>query len=894
MANYNVDIEVALRGARELKVLKDSLKDVNKEVGRLNAATIKAGKALRGTFSAKDIGNVNNYSKAVAKAERALRNAAFGTEAEKKAVKALVTAQKEFNEQLDRQNKLLREEERLQGVNQPAPKASKTPKAPKAPKPGFRSFGISGIDFMPIGGSTNIPGSPLARQAKSQARFGSAISAGAFPLLFGGGPGMALGGALGGAISGSTFGPASIALQVLGGAFDQLAAQAASLGVALNPTTADVDALVQALGLVGSPIQDSISSLEELAGQQVALEAATRQLSIVVGDDGVQALADLGEASTQFGNALTQVTTQVLAQIAKLTGGIVKEIANTVEVGALLTAAKASDDPRQKELQEKLAGVRIKPGEQGVSLERAQIEAEMVEVQRKIRAEEEGRLQAAVERARAGSVEHTIAKNNLAIAKLDGDLTNKRVFDLEKANIFQEARNKLMQEGADVKLIELERDGQLLELTNRRNAQIESANDKAERAAKRQSDAADRLAKKQQRAIDRRVEAVKRELERTDKAFDKASSQLDKITQKHEDKMAFEREYSRLIKEGSTPAAAKQAVELKKQLLELDRQHTALLDAVDAQIVKTESSIEDLRAQKGVTNEYKDQVKALDDLKKKRDELKGKKGKAKGAIEEALAPETGRDKIEAEMKRIQGVLNDLVDPANQVIAAANAIGDAFSESFKGLITGSMSAQQALANLFQRTADHFADMAAQMIANAIKMKILGIALSFFRPAASTTPPTTLPGSASQTGLGLNIGGVDQGINPFGPGIVAAASGAYVSSPTRALIGEGGEPEFVIPESKMRESMARYSRGARGPAVIPEVGGSGTSGEGGGVAVAAPIDVRYTVERINSVDYVTADQFQAGMQQAAQQGAKQGEQQTLKRLQMSSSTRKRIGI
>ena len=94
--------------------------------------------------------------------------------------------------------------------------------------------------------------------------------------------------------------------------------------------------------------------------------------------------------------------------------------------------------------------------------------------------------------------------------------------------------------------------------------------------------------------------------------------------------------------------------------------------------------------------------------------------------------------------------------------------------------------------------------------------------------------------------------------------------------------------------MRESMARYSRGARGSSVIPETGGSGTSGEGGGAAVAAPIDVRYTVERINSVDYVTADQFQDGMRRAANQGAKQGEQQTLKRLQMSSGTRKRLGM
>ena len=790
MANYNVDIEVALRGARELKVLKDSLKGVNKEVGRLNAATIKAGKALRGTFSAKDIGNVNNYSKAVAKAERALRNAAFGTEAEKKAVKALVTAQKEFNEQLDRQNKLLREEERLQGVNQPAPKAPKTPKTPKAPKPGFQSFGVSGIDFMPIGGSTNIPGSPLARQAKSRARFGSAVSAGAFPLLFGGGPGMALGGALGGAISGSTFGPAAIALQVLGGAFDQLAAQAASLGVALNPATADVDALVAALGLVGSPIQDSISSLEELAGQQVALEAATRQLSMVVGDDGVQALADLGEASTQFGNALTQVTTQILAQIAKLTGGIVKEIANTVEVGALLTAAKASDDPRQKELQEKLAGVRIKPGERGVSLERAQIEAEMVELQRKIRAEEEGRLQAAVERARAGSVEHTIAKNNLAIAQLDGDLTNKRVFDLERANIFQEARKKLMQEGADVKLIELERDGQLLELTNRRNAQIESANDKAERASKRQSDAADRLTRKQQRAIDRRIEGIERELERTDRLFNRTSSQLDDIINRNKDKVAFEREYAELIRGGSTPAAAKQAIELKKQLLELDRRYEKELKALDAQLAKTELVILEAIAVDGVTDAIKRQIEEYNRLKDVRDGLADNKEGAEGAINEALAPKTDRENLEAYLTKLQEQLNDLMNPANQLIGLAEAVGGAFSQSFKGIVDGSMSAQEALANFFQRTADHFIDMAAQMIAAQIKMQIAGIGLNLFAgggiPASGSANP--FPGHPTHDKVPIPA------LPPL-PGSGKALGGA-VGAGRPYMVGERG-PELFVP-------------------------------------------------------------------------------------------------
>ena len=121
-----------------------------------------------------------------------------------------------------------------------------------------------------------------------------------------------------------------------------------------------------------------------------------------------------------------------------------------------------------------------------------------------------------------------------------------------------------------------------------------------------------------------------------------------------------------------------------------------------------------------------------------------------------------------------------------------------------------------------------------------------------------------------------------------------SGGYVSGPTRAVIGEGGESEYLIPESKMRESMARYSRGARGAAVIPGVGSSGTSEENGGTAVAEPLDVHFTVDRINSVDYVTAEQFQRGMQQAAANGAKQGEQRALTTLRQNTSQRRRIGL
>ena len=47
----------------------------------------------------------------------------------------------------------------------------------------------------------------------------------------------------------------------------------------------------------------------------------------------------------------------------------------------------------------------------------------------------------------------------------------------------------------------------------------------------------------------------------------------------------------------------------------------------------------------------------------------------------------------------------------------------------------------------------------------------------------------------------------------------AEGGYVTGPQQAIIGEGGEPEYVIPASKMDGAMQRYSAGMRGSSMIP---------------------------------------------------------------------------
>jgi hypothetical protein len=367
---------------------------------------------------------------------------------------------------------------------------------------------------------------------------------------------------------------------------------------------------------------------------------------------------------------------------------------------------------------------------------------------------------------------------------------------------------------------------------------------------------------------------VERSATASEKTLEPVQKKLDAL----KDRNAFEREYGELIMSGSTTAAAKQVIEAKKQVKEID-------DLVEKQVRSNDLQISILRvivAQTIGTDAHAAAQEALNEALERENEIreKGKKAKA-----EVKGEKTPAQTIEEEIKRVQGALNDLIDPANQVILAAQAIGDAFSESFKGLIRGSMSAQEALANLFQRTADHFADMAAQIIAKQIQMKILGIALNFFGSGARLGGAETagtggfrIPEAAAPKTSGMNFG--------------TFATGGYVSGPTNALIGEGGQPEYVIPASKMTEAMGRYARGARGAAVIPE--GDGASTEGGMGGGSGVVDVRYSVERINNVDYVTAAEFERGMNQAAKRGAELGRQGVYSDLVNKRSVRSRVGV
>ena len=70
----------------------------------------------------------------------------------------------------------------------------------------------------------------------------------------------------------------------------------------------------------------------------------------------------------------------------------------------------------------------------------------------------------------------------------------------------------------------------------------------------------------------------------------------------------------------------------------------------------------------------------------------------------------------------------------------------------------------------------------------------------------------------------------------PKIPQFANGGVVSGPTLAMVGEGGEREYIVPESKMAKAAANYLGGVRGRSVIPAFADGGVVGPMGGGGAA----------------------------------------------------------
>jgi TP901 family phage tail tape measure protein len=191
----------------------------------------------------------------------------------------------------------------------------------------------------------------------------------------------------------------------------------------------------------------------------------------------------------------------------------------------------------------------------------------------------------------------------------------------------------------------------------------------------------------------------------------------------------------------STADTATKNAQIKDATLEADEKIYAVQQAIKEQEAERTKSFDEIIAglnlelelKTATTEQAREQLRLEAEIAKIRKDPNlsdPQKTDIERRKRENARPLTEGQKINAELGAVEDELKTLVSLSNQVTSAANAIGTAFGNSFKGLISGSMTAKEALASFFSSVADHFLDMAAQIIAKMIQMFILQQALKIF--------------------------------------------------------------------------------------------------------------------------------------------------------------------
>jgi tape measure domain-containing protein len=269
-----------------------------------------------------------------------------------------------------------------------------------------------------------------------------------------------------------------------------------------------------------------------------------------------------------------------------------------------------------------------------------------------------------------------------------------------------------------------------------------------------------------------------------------------------------------------------------------------------------------------------------------------------------LMPGLTGGKAGKKIEDLKTQIAELTNIGNIAITSAEGIGNAFANSFQGLIDGSMSAREALSGFFKDVASMFLEMASQIIAKQMTMIILQSILKALGAVA---------GAGNVGASATNFGGAPGvNFNPsafsmpalaangayFSNGIAAFARGGIVGSPTLFQFANGGTTQTGLMGEAGPEAIMPLSRGAGGKLGVNASGLREAMGGAPGMGGSPVLNMSFETTRFGDTDYVSRDQLEAAMaqtrRQASSDGAKRGMSMTLDRLQQSPQTRSRVGL
>ena len=765
-------------------------------------------------------------------------------------------------------------------------------------------FGVQGPALPPSakggGGAAGGGGRPGA--------FANVALGAGFPLLFGGGPGAVLGGAAGGLVPGQGAFAAQIALSALGQQLDTFVGKIATLGQALNPLTADLDAIITSSGLAGSALGKYIKDLEDADKATEALRVATAELTFIIGYEGVQAIQDFGEQTQELTNQWNVLITQVGAGLAGLLQGPVAALLRAVEAQTALNVARTSTDPQLQALNKQLRsqGTVFNPGT-GVLIDntdRLEIEKQIIDRVRELRAEREKIIDPVETVLKADQTSLNVLQAQLDLAKTTGDVTDDNIYQLERKLIIQQTYAKLQdainkkQETESILLAEQVALAQLDSRRRRGQAQL------AQTSARERERELEKAARERQQLAQLQAQVnVSNALLGIDKQI--AIATADGL-----DNKVKELEINRVQVETEGKIAEIKARELPRaqellriqlaenegedKLLRLDLQR-----ALEEQ--KRVDAFEDLLAglkyeieyEAAITQEKREQLELEEAIRK----AKGQ-GFTPGEVNQ-IAEQTKRR--QAQQRPLQKYMTDLEkslnDTEGKVVQLAqtieNELSTAMSSAITGIITGTTTVEEAFSQMFLNIGKAFIDMATQMLAQQLILSIL---------------KGVIGGSS-----GGNMGGSGYFDPMTGKGVAGPnfgfAKGGYPPVGQASLVGENGPELFVpgrqgaiVPNDIFAATRAALNKGGDS--------GSGAFEEN---AQALAVNSSYTRERvmererqtmltgaggsmliqtevINNVEYATVDQ----VAQIAATSAKQARAQVFADMRNKPSTRASLGM
>jgi len=173
--------------------------------------------------------------------------------------------------------------------------------------------------------------------------------------------------------------------------------------------------------------------------------------------------------------------------------------------------------------------------------------------------------------------------------------------------------------------------------------------------------------------------------------------------------------------------------------------------------------------------------------------------------------------LRANISSLRNELFELTNPINLITNAATNIGTAFTNSFRSVIDGSATTQEALAGFFKNIANFFLDMAAQIIQKMIVMFILNKVVGLL-PGMSGGGGDIFSDIASRGGLRMADGGVFANNK-----IVPYAKGGIVNKPTMFAYADGGAGRFGLMGEAGPEAILPLRRGPGGKLGVESSGG-----------------------------------------------------------------------